>query len=115
LTVLRETLTQYNTFNRGGRRESVLLYSVLRPASTSLVIVKKSPKVGSSNGNDIEAKRSDTSIIGVFSVSKRNEPTYSRSWKDGSEVNTIIIILCRIEEITNIISPEFAGWKRKRT
>jgi hypothetical protein len=68
-----------------------------------------------SNGNDIETKRSDTSILGVFFVSKRNEPTYSRSCKDGSEVNTIIIILCRIEEITNIISPEFARWKRKRT
>jgi hypothetical protein len=40
LTVLRETLTQYITFNRGGRGESVLLYSVVLqpccPASTSL-------------------------------------------------------------------------------
>jgi hypothetical protein len=70
--------------------------------------------VSSSNGNDIEAKRSDTSIIGVFLVSKRNELTYSRMWKDRSEANTIIIILCRIEAITNIISPEFARSKRKR-
>ncbi len=40
LTVLRETLTQYILFNRGGRGESVLLYSVvLQPwysASTPL-------------------------------------------------------------------------------
>ncbi len=32
-----------------------------------------------SNGNDIEAKRNDTSIIWVFLVSKRNKPTYSRT------------------------------------
>jgi len=67
-----------------------------------------------SNGNDIETKRSDTSIIGVFLVSKRNELTYSRMWKDRSEANTIIIILSRSEAITNIISPEFARSKRKR-
>jgi hypothetical protein len=67
-----------------------------------------------SNGNDIETKRSETSIIGVFSISKRNELTYSRTGKDRSEVNTIIIVLCRIEAIANIISPEFAGSKRKR-
>jgi hypothetical protein len=36
--------------------------------------------VQSSNGNDIETKRNYASIIGVFSVSKRNEPTYSRTW-----------------------------------
>ncbi len=30
-----------------------------------------------SNGNHIEAKRSDNSIIGVFLVSKGNELTYS--------------------------------------
>jgi hypothetical protein len=67
-----------------------------------------------SNGNDIETKRSETSIIGVFSISKRNELTYSITGKDRSEANTIIIVLCRIEAITNIISPEFAGSKRKR-
>jgi hypothetical protein len=72
------------------------------------------PCAVTSNGNDIEAKRSDTSIIGVILVSKRNELTYSRMWKDRSEANTIIIILCRIEAITNIISPEFARSKRKR-
>jgi hypothetical protein len=65
-----------------------------------------------SNGKDIEGKRNDTSIIGLFSLSKRNELTYSRNL---SEAKTIIIILCRIEERTNIISPEFAGSKRKRT
>ncbi len=66
-----------------------------------------------SNGNDIETKQNVASIIGVFSISKRNKPNYSRTWKDLSEANTIINILCRIEEITNIISPEFAGSKRK--
>jgi hypothetical protein len=70
--------------------------------------------VPTSTGNDIEGKRNDASIIGVFLVSKRNEPTDSRNWRDRSEANTIINILCRIEEITNIISPEFAGSKRKR-
>ncbi len=69
----------------------------------------------SSNGNDIETKRTDNSIIWVFSVSKRKEPTYSITWKDRSEANTIIIIVCRNEEITNIISPELAGSKRNRT
>jgi hypothetical protein len=29
-----------------------------------------------SNGNDIETKRNDTSIIGVFSVSKGKKPTF---------------------------------------
>jgi hypothetical protein len=67
-----------------------------------------------SNGNDIEMKRNDASKIGVFSLPKRNEPTYSKTWKDRSEAATIIDILCRIEEITNIISPKFAGSKRKR-
>ncbi len=67
--------------------------------------------VGTSNGNDIETKRSDTSIIGVFLVTKRSEQTYSGRWKERSKANTIIIILCRIEAITNIISPEFAGSK----
>jgi hypothetical protein len=51
LTVLRETLTQYITFNRGGRRESVLCYSVvLQPYMSCLDpserTVTKSPKVG---------------------------------------------------------------------
>jgi hypothetical protein len=55
-------------------------------------------EVQSSNGNDIETKWSDASIIRVFSVSKRNEPTYSKTWKDRSEANTIINILCWIEE-----------------
>ncbi len=32
-----------------------------------------------SNGKDIEAKRNNTSIIGVFSVSKRNKMPYSRT------------------------------------
>jgi hypothetical protein len=68
----------------------------------------------SSNGNDIEPKRNDASVIEVFSVAKRNEPTCSRTWKDRNEANTIINIRCRIEEITNIISPEFAGSKIKR-
>ncbi len=68
--------------------------------------------VQSSNGNDIETKRNDASIIGVFSVPQRNEPSYSKTWTDRSEANTIINILCRFEEITNIISPEFAGSKK---
>jgi hypothetical protein len=57
----------------------------------------------SSNGNDIETKQNDISIIGVFSVSKRSESTYSRTCKDRSEAKTITLILCRIEEITNIL------------
>ncbi len=53
-----------------------------------------------SNGNDIETKRNDTSIIGVFSVSKRNEPSYSR--------------ICWIEEKTNIISLRPCSIEAKR-
>jgi 3'-phosphoadenosine 5'-phosphosulfate sulfotransferase len=68
---------------------------------------------GSSNGNDIKTKRNHASIIGVFLVSKRNKPTYSRTGKDRSEAYTILNILCRIEEIMKIISSEFAGSKRK--
>jgi hypothetical protein len=67
-----------------------------------------------SNENDIETKRNHASIIGAFSISKRNNSTYSRTLKDRSEANTFINILCRIEETTNIISPEFAGSKRKQ-
>ncbi len=44
-----------------------------------------------SNGNDIETKRNHTSIIGVFSVSKRKEPTYCRTWKDRSEANILLL------------------------
>ncbi len=32
-----------------------------------------------SNGKDIQGKRNDTLIIGLFSLSKRNELTYSRN------------------------------------
>ncbi len=81
----------------GHQRNRMIYLLYIRRIFTNLII---SGKLRNSNGNDIETKRSNTSIIGVFSVSKRNEPTYSRSWKDGSEVNTIIIIICRIEEIT---------------
>ncbi len=69
---------------------------------------------GCMSSNSNEPKQNDASIIGVFSVEKRNEPTYSRTWKDRNEANTINNIHCRIEEITNIISPEFAGSKIKR-
>ena len=71
--------------------------------------------VPTSNGNDIEAKRYDTKILGVFSLSKRNEPTYYTTESEVKRSEDFIIILCRIEEITNMISPEFAGSKRKRT
>jgi hypothetical protein len=83
-----------------------LLYILLSDVSTLLQLT--------SNGNDIETKRNDASIIGVFSVPKWNEPSYSKTWTDRSETNTIINILCRIEEITNISSPEFAGSKKTR-
>ncbi len=71
--------------------------------------------LSTSNGNDIETKRNDASIKGVFSVPKRNEPTYSKTWKERSEANTIINILCRIEEITNIISLRPFSMEAKRT
>jgi hypothetical protein len=67
-----------------------------------------------SNSNDIETKLNYASIIGVFLESKRNEPPYSITWKDRSEANTNINMLCKIEEITSIISLKFAGSKRKR-
>jgi hypothetical protein len=67
--------------------------------------VQSAPKtVFTSNGNDIETKRNNASIIGVFSVPKRNEPSYSKTRTDQSEANTIINILCRIEEKPNKIS-----------
>jgi hypothetical protein len=44
----------------------------------------------SSNG-DIKTKRNYASIIGVYSVSKRNEPTYSRTWKDEAKRTQILI------------------------
>ena len=89
-----------------------LLFSGL--AGQSKLDDHKCGTVESSNGNDIETKRNDASITGVFSIPKRKEPSYSKTWTDRSEANTIINILCRIEEITNIISPEFVGSKRKR-
>ncbi len=72
------------------------------------------PRIRISNGNDIETKRNDTSIIGVFSVSKRKEPTYSRTWRDRSKANTITNILCRIEEKTNRISLRLCSIEAKR-
>jgi hypothetical protein len=59
--------------------------------------------LGSSNGNDIETKRNDASVIGAFSVAKQNKPTYLRTWKDQNEANTIINICFRIEEITKLV------------
>ncbi len=56
-----------------------------------------------SNGNNFGSKQNDASMKGAFSVSKRNKPTYSRTWKDRSDGKTIINILCRIEEKMNII------------
>jgi hypothetical protein len=49
LTVLKETLTLYIAFNRGGRGESALLYylvfaTVLSCINPSVTIVTKSPK-----------------------------------------------------------------------
>jgi hypothetical protein len=70
---------------------------------------------GTSNGNDIEAKQNDTSIIWVFSISKRNETSYSKTQAKQSKAKTIIIVLFRIEEITNVITPEFSGSKTKQT
>ncbi len=67
-----------------------------------------------SNGNDIETKRNETSIIRVYPVSKRNEPIYSRTWKDRSEANTIITVVCQIAEKTNIISLRLCSIKAKR-
>ncbi len=48
----------------------------------------RSKKVRSlnSNGNDIE-RRNEASILASFSISKRNEPAYSRTCKDRSEAN----------------------------
>jgi hypothetical protein len=61
-----------------------------------------------SNGNDIETKRNDISIIGVFSVSKRNKPAYSRTLKDRSKANIFMSILCRIEVNTNWVGPKLS-------
>ncbi len=99
-TILRKVNTALSKLNTVLTKENTVLTKV----NTALT----------SNGNDIETKRNETSIIGVFSLSKRNEPSYSRTWIDQIEANAIIIILCRIEEITNIISPEFSGSKIKR-
>jgi hypothetical protein len=67
-----------------------------------------------SNGNDIETKQNDISIIGVFSVSKRNEPAYSRTLKDRSEANIFMSILCRIEVNTNWVGPNLSRIEQKR-
>ncbi len=82
-----------------------------------------------SNGNNIEAKRNDTSIIGVFLVSKRNKPTYSRtrseakrsedyyfySRQDQRNNEYIQSRICWIEEKTNIISLKPCRIEAKRT
>jgi hypothetical protein len=71
-------------------------------------------RVWSSNGNDIETKRNDISIIGVFSVSKQNEPAYSRTLKDRSKANIFMSTLCRIEVNTNWVCPKLSKIEQKR-
>jgi hypothetical protein len=64
-----------------------------------LIFVIKWSKLGSnisSNRNDIETKRNDISIIGVFSVSKQNEPAYYRTLKDRNKANIFMSTLCRL-------------------
>ncbi len=68
----------------------------------------------SSNGNDIETKRNNSSIIGVFSVSKRNELAYSRTLKDRSKANIFMSILCRIEVNTNWVGRKLSRIEQKR-
>ncbi len=65
-------------------------------------------------GKDIETKRNNILIIGVFSVSKRNEPAYSRTLKDRSEANIFLSILCRIEVNTNWVVPNRSRIPQKR-
>jgi hypothetical protein len=67
-----------------------------------------------SNGNDIETKRNDISIIGVFSVSKQNEPAYSRTLKDRSKANIFMSTLCKIEANTNWVCPKLSRIEQKR-
>ncbi len=71
--------------------------------------------VWSSNGNDIKTKRNDASIIGVFFSTEAKRTHLFQTWKKRSEANTIIKILCRIEEITNIISLRPFSIEAKRT
>jgi len=81
---------------------------------TWLVSAVKIAVVLSSNGNDIETKRNDISIIGVFSVSKQNEPAYSRTLKDRSKANIFMSTLCRIEVNTNRVCPKLSRIEQKR-
>jgi hypothetical protein len=66
-----------------------------------------------SNGNDIETKRNDFLIKGVFSVSKRNEPACSRTLKDQSKENIFMSMLCRIEVNTNWVGPKLSRIEQK--
>ncbi len=82
-----------------------------------------------SNGNDIEAKWNDTSIIGVFSVSKQNKATYSKIWSEAKQSEEYYYYflqdrrksehiksrMCWIEEKTNIISLKPCSIEAKRT
>jgi hypothetical protein len=67
-----------------------------------------------SNGNDMETKRNDISIIGAFSVSKQNEPAYSRTLKDRSKANIFMSTLCRTEVNTNWVCPKLSRIEQKR-
>jgi hypothetical protein len=60
LTVLRETLTQYITFNRGGREESVLLYSSL---AAMLSCIDPSLRIYPQRGDKISRGRTSTYIL----------------------------------------------------
>ncbi len=66
------------------------------------------------NGNNIETKQNNISIIGVFSVLKRNEPDYSRTLKDRSKANIFMSILRRIEVNTNWVGPKLSRIEQKR-
>ncbi len=84
---------------QGGRLE-------LRPPVESSDLDEK---VLTSNGNNIETKRNHTSIIGVFSVSKRNEPRYSKIFWIEEKTNIISLRPCSIEAKRTDLIKIYAG------
>ncbi len=71
-----------------GFATSIFLLKLTRIASGVSIWGSRSKKgrLLNSNGNDIE-RRNEASILASFSISKQNEPAYSRTCKDRSEAN----------------------------
>ncbi len=63
----------------------------------------------------LKRRRNEASILASFSISKRKKPAYSRTCKDRSEANLLIVHLRKIEEKRILFIPQIWKIEAERT